>query len=128
MPQTSSWFENMPLERTSKTRFINDIEFTDEDVWIFGKIKEKARDYIVVEDETGNLRIGLEPEEDEAPCIIKGTLKEGAIVRVIGRVIAQTNKEFTVAPSIIHNLDELEVNEELLLRIRNLEEKFKGEQ
>ena len=117
----------MPTPRNSKTRFINDIEFTDEDVWIYGKIKEKTRDYVVIEDETGDIRIGLEPGEDEEPCIIKGTLEKGAVVRVIGSVIAQTNKEFTITPIIIHNLNELEVKEELLLRIRKLEDKLTGD-
>ena len=58
------------------------------------------------------------------PCKIAGSIEEGINARVIGDVITNTSKEIKIRPLIIQNLDELQINEGLLKKIRSLEQKL----
>ncbi len=122
----------MPSERTSFERNIKDIEFTDERAWIYATVRQVTRDYAIIEDGTGNMRVDLAPQDVEGaegatvPCTIKGKLVEGAFVRVIGNVLSTTSKEFTIQPLVIQNLDELGVDKTLLEKVRALEKQLGG--
>ena len=119
----------MPSERTSFERNIKDIEFRDERAWIYATVRQLTRDYAIIDDGTGTLRVDIAPQDVEGaegptPCAIKGKLTEGAFVRVIGNVLSTTSKEFTIQPVVIQNLDELGVDKKLLERVRAIEKKI----
>jgi hypothetical protein len=128
----------MPAPPKSKKIFINELQFTDEHVWIAGIVTSHGEDAINIDDGTGSIQIPLSgdpdaPAEDEyeAPAkkgvVIKGSLVEGAFVRVIGDIVSRTDKTFSIVPLIIQNLDELGVNRDQFNKLRSLEQNIIGD-
>ena len=115
----------------SKTKAIKDVVFTDGHVWIHGIVKTFKDDRVEIDDGTGKLAMDIvrdaNAEEGTVPTVVKGDLAPGAMVRVIGEVVATTSKGFTFTPVIIQNLDELHVDKGLFSKVRSLEQKIAGD-
>jgi hypothetical protein len=119
----------------SRTRAIKDVKFTDGHVWFYGTVQENDGSHLVIDDGTGTMPLDLvleskkknKDEEIPVATVVKGDISPGAFVRVIGDVIPDTTRNFTIFPTIIQNLDELGVDKEILSRIRTLEEKYGDE-
>ncbi|NMC04149.1 MAG: hypothetical protein GYA24_03000 [Candidatus Lokiarchaeota archaeon] len=115
----------------SKSKYIKNIVFTDGHVWIHGTVKRFEGDRVEVDDGTGVLSLDIRrdgnADDGTMPTVVQGTLTPGVMVRVIGDVVANTDKTFTFTPSIIQNLDELGVDKVLFEKIRSLEHKLAGD-
>ncbi|HME55480.1 MAG TPA: hypothetical protein VKM55_24965 [Candidatus Lokiarchaeia archaeon] len=122
----------MSTQIKSRTRAIKDMKFTDGHVWFYGTVQENDGDHLVIDDGTGTMPLDLvaestkknKDEEIPAQTVVKGDISPGAFVRVIGDVVPDTKRNFTIVPTIIQNLDELGVDKDLLSRIQALEEKY----
>jgi len=116
----------------SRTRAIKDVKFTDGHVWIYGTVQSIDGDHVEIDDGTGTIAFDMVVEGNSksknedvlAPTVVKGDITEGAYIRVIGDVVADTSKNFTLVPKIIQNLNDLGIDKELFSRIRSLEDKF----
>jgi len=125
----------MSTQIKSKTRAIKDVKFTDGHVWIHGTVQVIDGDHLEIDDGTGTMAFNMVTESESkgtdeevaVPTVVKGEIVPGAFVRVIGDVIADTTRNFTIVPRIIQNLDDLGIDKELFARIRSLEEKYGDE-
>ena len=122
----------MSAQSKSRTRAIKDVKFTDGHVWIYGTVQSIDGDHVEIDDGTGTIAFDMVVEGNSksknedvlAPTVVKGDITEGAYIRVIGDVVADTSKNFTLVPKIIQNLNDLGIDKELFSRIRSLEDKF----
>ena len=105
--------------------------FTDGHVWIHGNVKSFEGDRVEIDDGTGTLAMDIlrdgNTDEGTSPTVVQGNLVPGVMVRVIGNVVAKTNKDFTFTPLIIQNLEELGVDKALFSKIRSLEQQIAGD-
>jgi hypothetical protein len=115
----------------SKHKSIKDVSFTDGHVWIHGNVKSFEGDRVEIEDGTGTLAMDISrdgnADEGTSPTVVQGNLAPGAMLRVIGDVVADTRGGFTFSPAVIQNLDELGVDKALFLKIRLLEQQIAGD-
>ncbi|MBD3188181.1 hypothetical protein GF325_15200 [Candidatus Bathyarchaeota archaeon] len=116
----------MSFPTTVKKRQIDEVEFSDEIVWIQAKVTGISKDAINVDDGTGTLRLdrGDGGEEDGEPCKVIGNVTQDSRVRVIGRIIPHTDNTFTVKPEIIQDMDGLDLDSELMKKVRALEQQL----
>ena len=119
----------MSFSNFSRRRFIGDLQFTDQRVWIHGTIKKLFNDHLIISDDTGEIKVNLDNNElgNGQEPVIPGELKAGSHVRIIGEVMPNIDRTFTIRPIIIQDLDKMGVDEELYTRLRKLEDKFEGD-
>jgi len=118
-----------PAKSTRKA--IKDVVFTDKHVWIHGNVKSFEGDRLEIDDGTGILPMDIvrdgNAEAGTSPTVVQGSLAPGALVRLVGNVVANTDGTFSVVPLVIQNLDELGVDKALFLKILSLEQQIAGE-
>ncbi|MHA1684175.1 MAG: hypothetical protein ACTSUE_24775 [Promethearchaeota archaeon] len=115
----------MSNSNSSTWRQIKDIQYSDEHVWIHGKITESTPEYIVIDDGTGTLRVDMHADAELGEkCHVRGKIPVGANVRVIGDIFTRTDKSFSVKPVVIVNIDDLGVNMDLLVKVQQLENTY----
>ncbi len=115
----------------SNNKSIKDVSLTAGHVWIHGNVKKFEGDRVEIEDGTGTLAMDIlrsgNDDEGTSPTVIQGNLAPGAMLRVIGDVVADISGGFTLSPMIIQNLDELGVDKALFSKIRSLEQQIAGD-
>lgn len=118
----------MSLPTTTRVRAIKDLAFTDDHVWIHGKVTRMGTGGIDVDDGTGTLHVELGTGEDGGnACAMKGAIQPGALVRVIGDIITSTTKQFSVKATVIQDIGSMGATLEQLEKMHRLEETIKGE-
>ncbi|MHA1793585.1 MAG: OB-fold nucleic acid binding domain-containing protein [Promethearchaeota archaeon] len=109
--------------KITKTRYIKDITAQDDKIWIYGKITSISSSYLIMDDGTGTLQINLDDSENvEEKHFDLKTLSKGKIIRIYGQVMSRETNTIHINPIIIQNLTEMNLNQELLERIRKLED------